>query len=88
MIDLTGKVAIVTGGNGGIGLGMGRGLDAAGARVVVAARNQAKSRAAVAALDARGPGGALAIATDVTDPASVEALVRETLRAAAGSTSS
>ncbi len=79
MIDLTGKVAIVTGGNGGIGLGMGRGLAAAGARVVVAARNPAKSRAAVAALDARGPGGALAIATDVTDPASVEALVRETL---------
>ena len=79
MIDLTGKVAIVTGGNGGIGLGMGRGLAAAGARVVVAARNQAKSRTAVAALDARGPGGALAIATDVTDLASVEALIRETL---------
>jgi len=79
MIDLTGKVAIVTGGNGGIGLGMGRGLAAAGARVVVAARNQAKSRTAVAALDARCPGGALAIATDVTDPASVEALIRETL---------
>jgi len=34
MSELTGKVAIVTGGNGGIGLGMARGLAAAGARVV------------------------------------------------------
>ena len=36
--DLTGRVAIVTGGNGGIGLGMARGLAAAGANVVVASR--------------------------------------------------
>ncbi|MGB8437226.1 MAG: SDR family NAD(P)-dependent oxidoreductase, partial [Burkholderiales bacterium] len=41
MFDLSGKVAIVTGGNGGIGLGMARGLAGAGARVVVAARNPA-----------------------------------------------
>jgi 2-dehydro-3-deoxy-D-gluconate 5-dehydrogenase len=47
MFDLTGKVAIVTGGNGGIGLGMARGLAKAGARVVVAARNREKSDAAV-----------------------------------------
>jgi len=36
MFDLKGKVAIVTGGNGGIGLGMAQGLAGAGARVVVA----------------------------------------------------
>lgn len=77
MIDLTGKVAIVTGGNGGIGLGMGRGLAAAGAKVVVAARNAQKSRAAVAELDKNGPGGALAIEADVTRPAEVAALIRE-----------
>ena len=46
--DLTGRVAIVTGGNGGIGLGMAKGLAAAGAKVVIAARNQEKSAAAVA----------------------------------------
>ena len=39
LFDLTGKVAIVTGGNGGIGLGMARGLAQAGATVVLAARN-------------------------------------------------
>ena len=40
--DLKGRVAIVTGGNGGIGLGMARGLAMAGARVVVAGRNAQK----------------------------------------------
>ena len=41
--DLRGKVAIVTGGNGGIGLGMARGL--AGADVAIVGRNEAKSNA-------------------------------------------
>jgi len=46
--DLSGKVAIVTGGNGGIGLGMARGLAEAGAAIAVVGRNEAKSAAAVA----------------------------------------
>ncbi len=41
--DLTGKVAIVTGGNGGIGLGIARGLANAGAAIVVAARQAEKT---------------------------------------------
>jgi 2-dehydro-3-deoxy-D-gluconate 5-dehydrogenase len=48
--DLRGKVAIVTGGNGGIGLGMARGLADAGADIAVVGRNEAKSNAAVADL--------------------------------------
>jgi NAD(P)-dependent dehydrogenase (short-subunit alcohol dehydrogenase family) len=52
--NLQGKVAIVTGGNGGIGLGMAQGLAAAGATVVIAARNADKSTAAVATLVASG----------------------------------
>jgi len=75
MFDLKGKVAVVTGGNGGIGLGMAQGLAAAGARVVVAGRNQSKSAAAVRQLG----GQALAIPVDVADETSVNALVKSTL---------
>src|SRR5512135_3639157 len=79
MFDLRGKVAIVTGGNGGIGLGMARGLAAAGAQVVVAGRNREKSAAAAKELSQLGAGGALAIEVDVTDERSVEALLAQTL---------
>jgi 2-dehydro-3-deoxy-D-gluconate 5-dehydrogenase len=50
--DLTGRVAIVTGGNGGLGLGMARGLARAGAEIAIAARDEAKGRAAVEELSA------------------------------------
>ena len=50
LFDLSDRVAIVTGGNGGIGLGMARGLAAAGARIVVAARDPAKSEKALTEL--------------------------------------
>ncbi len=78
MFDLKDRVAIVTGGNGGIGLGMARGLAMAGARIVVAARNQEKSRGAVAELRRLGP-EAIAVAVDVTDEAAVAALARQTM---------
>jgi 2-deoxy-D-gluconate 3-dehydrogenase len=73
--DLKGRVAVVTGGNGGIGLGMARGMAAAGAAIVVAARNREKSAGAVKELEALG-GRAVAIEVDVADEASVSALVR------------
>ena len=72
--DLHGQVAIVTGGNGGIGLGMAQGLAAAGATVVIAARNAEKSAAALASILASG-GKASALAVDVTDEADCKAMV-------------
>jgi 2-deoxy-D-gluconate 3-dehydrogenase len=77
VFDLKGKVAIVTGGNGGIGLGMARGLAGAGARVVVAARNADKSNVAVRELRALGS-DSLAVGVDVNDERSVDALIAET----------
>ncbi len=74
LFDLRGRIAVVTGGNGGIGLGMARGLARAGAGVVVAARNVEKSGAAVRELQALGA-DALAVSVDVTDEKSVEAMI-------------
>jgi 2-deoxy-D-gluconate 3-dehydrogenase len=80
VFDLTGKVAVVTGGNGGIGLGMARGLAAAGAALVIAGRNKEKSRAAVAEIAGAG-GQAMAHEVDVTDEGAVAGLVRATVAA-------
>lgn len=54
MADLTGRVAVVTGGNGGIGLGMARALAAAGADVAIWGRNETKNEAARAELESTG----------------------------------
>ncbi|MBC9881629.1 glucose 1-dehydrogenase [Bradyrhizobium sp. INPA01-394B] len=72
--DLRGKVAIVTGGNGGIGLGLAHGLADAGADIAVVGRNETKSAAAVADLRARGV-KAISVTTDVTDKAQVAAMI-------------
>lgn len=78
MFDLTGRVALVTGGNGGIGLGFARGLARAGASVMLAARDVGKSAAALEELRALGA-TAEAVSADVTDPASITAMVAETV---------
>jgi 2-deoxy-D-gluconate 3-dehydrogenase len=80
LFDLSGRVAIVTGGNGGIGLGMAKGMAAAGATIVVAGRDAAKNSAAVAELTAAG-GKASAIPVDVLQEASCRALIDQTVKA-------
>src|SRR5437763_16232471 len=72
--DLTGRVAIVTGGNGGIGLGMAEGLAAAGATVVLVGRNAAKGATAVKQITDAG-GTAEFAEVDVTDEKSCRALI-------------
>ena len=79
MFDLKGKVAIVTGGNGGIGLGMATGLAQAGAAIVVAGRDAAKNATAVKAIEKTGA-KAIAIGVDVTKEHSCRALVADTVK--------
>lgn len=79
LFDLSGKVAIVTGGNGGIGLGMARGLARAGAAVAVAARKAEKSAAAVQELQALGA-KAIAVSVDVSRSDQVQAMVDTVVR--------
>ncbi len=71
--DLTGKVALVTGGNGGIGLGMAQGLAGAGATVAIAGRDAKKNAGAVAALKQAG-GKAVALEADLLDETACRAL--------------
>ena len=78
LFDLSERVAVVTGGNGGIGLGIATGLAGAGARLVIAARNQAKSEAAVAKLAAAGA-QAIAVETDVAQERDWKRVVQRTL---------
>lgn len=76
LFDLAGKVAVVTGGNGGIGLGMAKGLNQAGAAVVLVGRDEAKAEAALATLDQN----ARFIAANVTRQSACKALVAEAVK--------
>jgi 2-dehydro-3-deoxy-D-gluconate 5-dehydrogenase len=78
LFDLEGRAAIVTGGNGGIGLGIARGLAQAGAALVIAARDARKSAAAVKELTTAG-GQVAAVEVDVRREASCREMVQKTL---------
>jgi 2-dehydro-3-deoxy-D-gluconate 5-dehydrogenase len=74
LFSLRDRVALVTGGNGGIGLGMAEGFAQAGARVVLSGRDKSKAECALATLRAHGADAHFAEA-DVTDENTCRALV-------------
>ena len=67
LFDCTGKVTVVTGGNGGIGFGFAMGVARMGGDVAIWARNAEKNAAAKAALEAAGAGKVVAYQVDVSE---------------------
>src|ERR1700716_3681367 len=78
IFDLSGRTAVITGGNGGIGLGIAQALNAAGCNVSIWGRNAEKNNKAAASM-AAGPGKVDSRICDVSDPASVKAAMKATL---------
>ena len=72
--DITGRTAIITGGNGGIGLGIATGLALAGANIVIAARNNSKTQDAVKHIEHLGV-RAVGLNVDVEDNESISQMI-------------
>ena len=81
LFDLAGRVALITGGNGGLGLAMARGLAKAGANVAILARNPDKNAAAVEELRSLGKGDVLALTCDVAEDDAIALAVEQVLGA-------
>src|SRR5258708_7745970 len=78
IFDLSGRVAVITGGNGGIGLGIAQALALSGCDVSIWGRNAEKNKSAAATMVA-GPGKVDTRVCDVSDPASVNDAMKATL---------
>jgi 2-deoxy-D-gluconate 3-dehydrogenase len=79
MFSLRGKVGIVTGGNGGIGKGIARGLAAAGCEIVIAARNQAKTAEAAREIQEEFGVHVLGVQVDVRQEVQIRTMVKQVL---------
>ncbi|MCK0104423.1 glucose 1-dehydrogenase [Pseudohalocynthiibacter sp. F2068] len=77
--NLNEKVAFVTGGNRGLGLGMAEGLANAGANIVIAARDEKKNADAIEKISANG-GLAIGVRCDVADPVSVKSAFAQVVK--------
>jgi NAD(P)-dependent dehydrogenase (short-subunit alcohol dehydrogenase family) len=78
IFDLSGRVAVITGGNGGIGLGIAQALASSGCNVSIWGRNAEKNEAAAESMKG-SPGKVQALVCDVTAPASVQQAMKATL---------
>src|SRR5579859_6835894 len=74
--DLTDQVAVVTGGNAGLGEAFAQALSDVGAKVVIAARNRERNELKVKAITDAG-GQAMALELDVTQPEQVKRMVAD-----------
>ncbi len=83
MVDLSGKVALITGAGQGVGFGIASAMSAAGASVVLAGRTLAKVEQAAAEIHARG-GKAVAVACDIKSPSDMEVAIDAALNAFGG----
>lgn len=81
LFDLTGRTAVITGGNSGLGLSMARGLAKAGANLAVLARNPAKNTAAAEELRTLGTGEVIALTCDVAQDDEIASAIAQTLAA-------
>ena len=80
LFKLEGRVALVTGGNGGLGLGMALGLAEAGAHIAVAARNTEKTATALSQIEATGV-KALGLTADISRESDITEMVAQTIEA-------
>ena len=80
LFNLEGRVALVTGGNGGLGLGMALGLAEAGAHIAVAARNTEKTATALSQIEATGV-KALGLTADISRESDITEMVAQTIEA-------
>ena len=81
LFSLQGKVAVVTGGNGGIGLGIARGLAAEGCHVVLNGRDAETLTKAQTSIEALGVAQVATCLGDVTEPGTASAFVETAIRA-------
>ncbi len=77
MFDLSGRTVVVTGGNGGIGFGLARGVARAGANVAIWARNEEKNERARGELEALGA-KVITLSCDVASEADILAAIEQT----------
>ena len=78
LFDLTGKVAVITGSSRGIGRAIAGAMADHGARVVISSRKQDACEVVAAAINAKHPGAATAIAASISSKAALEELVAQT----------